>query len=77
VISLTKFGDNPVSELADITLYASSLEKSIRSGAMSSRISMLNIVDILYIGVASENYEESIEKLEKTRKAVRQSKRNR
>lgn len=76
VISLTKFGDNPVSQLADITLYASSLEKSIRSGAMSSRISMLNIVDILYIGIASENYEASIEKLEKTRKAVRQSKRH-
>lgn len=76
VISLTKFGDNPVSRLADITLYASSLEKSIRSGAMSSRISMLNVVDILYIGIASENYTESINKLEKTRKAVKITKKN-
>lgn len=76
IISLTKFGDNPVSNLADVTLYASSLENSIRSGAMSSRISMLNVVDILYIGVASENYEQSIEKLENTRKAVKESKRN-
>ncbi|HEX7065230.1 MAG TPA: MurR/RpiR family transcriptional regulator [Bacillales bacterium] len=76
IISLTKFGDNPVSQLADIRLYASSLEKSIRSGAMSSRISMLNVVDILYIGIASENHDQSVEKLEKTRKAVRDSKRD-
>jgi DNA-binding MurR/RpiR family transcriptional regulator len=73
VVSLTKYGDNPVSRLADIRLYASSLEKSIRSGAMSSRISMLNIIDILYIGIISENYQESISKLEKTRKAVGKS----
>lgn len=75
VISLTKFGENPVSNLADMKLFASSLEKSIRSGAMSSRISMLNVVDILYIGIASENYELSIQKLENTRKAVHGSKR--
>ncbi len=76
VISLTKFGDNPVSKLSDITLYASSLENSIRSGAMSSRISMLSIIDILYIGIASERYQEVIGKLERTRKAVSSSKRN-
>ncbi|HET7578137.1 MAG TPA: MurR/RpiR family transcriptional regulator [Bacillales bacterium] len=76
VISLTRFGDNPVSQLADVTLFASSLEKRFRSGAMSSRISMLNVVDILYIGIASENYEESIEKLENTRKAVSPAKKD-
>ncbi len=74
IISLTKYGDNPVSRLADIKLYASAMEKTIRSGAMSSRISMLNIIDILYIGIISENYQESIAKLEKTRKAVGKSK---
>lgn len=76
VISLTKFGKNPVSMLADGILYARPLESSIRSGAMSSRISMLNVVDILFIGIASENEEHTIQKLERTRKAVRRSKRN-
>lgn len=75
IISLTKFGQNPVSKLADCTLYARSLESSIRSGAMSSRISMLNVVDILYIGIASENEDLTIQKLERTRKAVKGSKR--
>lgn len=76
VISLTKFGSNPVSQLADGKLYARSLESSIRSGAMSSRISMLNVVDVLYIGIASENEDYTIQKLERTRKAVRSSKRD-
>lgn len=70
-ISLTKFGNNPVSELADIRLYTSFLEKSIRSGAMASRIAQLNVIDILYVGIASRNNEASIESLEKTRAAVK------
>jgi DNA-binding MurR/RpiR family transcriptional regulator len=74
IITLTKFGSNPVSDLADIKLFTSSLEKSIRSGAMSSRISQLNVIDILYIGITSLHYKESIEALEKTRKAVKISK---
>ncbi|WP_051529925.1 MurR/RpiR family transcriptional regulator [Anoxybacteroides tepidamans] len=76
IISLTKFGSNPVSELADISLYTSSLEKSIRSGAMSSRIAQLNVIDILYVGMMSQNYDESIAALERTREAVKMSKRN-
>ncbi|WP_408007639.1 MurR/RpiR family transcriptional regulator [Pseudalkalibacillus sp. A8] len=73
-ISLTKFGRNPVADLADINLFTSSLEKSIRSGAMSSRISQLNVIDILYIGITSRHYDKSIDALERTRKAVQVSK---
>ncbi|MDE8563204.1 MurR/RpiR family transcriptional regulator [Anoxybacillus rupiensis] len=76
VISLTKFGVNPVSELADISLYTSSLEKSIRSGAMSSRISQFNVIDILYVGIVSRAYEESIAALDRTREAVKRWKRS-
>lgn len=70
VITLTKYGTNPVSQLADIKLFTSSLEKSIRSGAMSSRISQLNVIDILYVGLTSRNYNASVAALERTRKAV-------
>ncbi|WP_457920781.1 MurR/RpiR family transcriptional regulator [Paenibacillus gyeongsangnamensis] len=75
VISLTRFGANPVSELADIRLYTSTLEKSIRSGAMASRIAQLNVIDILYVGIAGAHYEESVQSLEKTRQAVKVGKR--
>lgn len=76
VISLTKFGSNPVANLADICLHTSSLEKSIRTGAMASRMAQLNIIDILYVGIASGNIEENIQLLERTRLAVSSSKLN-
>ncbi|MBD0378816.1 MurR/RpiR family transcriptional regulator [Paenibacillus sp. WST5] len=76
VITLTRFGSNPVADLADIQLFISTLEKSIRSGAMASRIAQLNVIDILYVGVAGRHYEESVQSLEKTRQAVKAGKRN-
>lgn len=76
VISLTKFGSNPVADLANICLHTSSLEKSIRTGAMASRMAQLNIIDILYVGIASGNLEENIQLLERTRLAVSSSKQN-
>jgi DNA-binding MurR/RpiR family transcriptional regulator len=76
VITLTRFGSNPVSDLADIQLFTSTLEKSIRSGAMASRIAQLNVIDILYVGLAGCHYEESVKSLEKTRQAVKAGKRN-
>lgn len=76
LISLTKFGSNPVASLADICLHTSSLEKSIRTGAMASRMAQLNIIDILYVGIASGNIEENIQLLERTRLAVSSSKQN-
>ncbi|MCI3918828.1 MurR/RpiR family transcriptional regulator [Paenibacillus sp. TRM 82003] len=70
-ISITKYGDNTVSRTADIPLFTSSTETEIRSGAMASRISQLNVVDILYIGVASRNYEKAVTYLEESRQAIR------
>lgn len=76
IISLTRYGTNPVSELADIQLFVSTLENSIRSGAMASRSSQLNVIDILYIGIAGRNYEQTVLSLERTRNAVRVGKRD-
>ena len=47
------------------------LPKSKRSGAMSSRIAMLSIIDILYICIASNDYLSNRQKLENTRKAIK------
>jgi DNA-binding MurR/RpiR family transcriptional regulator len=70
VISLTKYGQSTVKSLADINLYASSLEQSIRSGAMASRIAQLNVIDIIFTGVASRHYDETVHYLDKTRKGI-------
>ncbi len=76
VVSITKFGKNPVAELAGTRLFVSSLEKSIRSGATASRIAQLNVIDIIYLGIVGENYDENIRYLDKTRQAVKRGKRN-
>lgn len=70
-ISITKYGENTLSKRADIPLYTSSTDYPIRSGAMASRITQLNLVDILYLGVASRNYEKTVSYLEKTRQAIK------
>lgn len=72
IITLTKFGSSPVAELGDIRLFTSSVEQSIRSGAMASRIAQLNVVDILFITIASRQQDKVIPLLDKTRVAVGQ-----
>jgi DNA-binding MurR/RpiR family transcriptional regulator len=70
-ISITKFGSTTLSGISDIPLCTSSTENEIRSGAMASRITQLNVIDILYLGVASRNYEQSVQVLEQSRQAIR------
>lgn len=66
VITITREADSPINDLADYSLYVGSDEFSFRSGAMSSRIAQLNIIDILYSGYVNYIYDETIELLEKT-----------
>ncbi|GAA0091849.1 MurR/RpiR family transcriptional regulator [Paraclostridium bifermentans] len=72
VISITKASiSNKLEDLSDITLKVPYVEKSLREGAMSSRISQLAIIDMLFIGMAKENIEEIENKLVATREAVK------
>ena len=68
-ISITRYGKNDLSELADIKLHTSSAESMIRSGAMGSRIGQLTMIDILYTAVSSRLYEQAKPYLDKTRLA--------
>lgn len=71
IISITKYGSSIVSKIADIKLYTSATrESTFRSGATSSRIGQLQVVDILFMGVASQKYEETVKYLDATRDAV-------
>jgi DNA-binding MurR/RpiR family transcriptional regulator len=76
IITLTRSGENPASSLADVKLNTTSLERNVRSGATSSRIAQLNVIDILFFGVMKMNQERNIKALEQTRKAVEASKLN-
>ena len=66
ILAITRCGNSPVSELADQKLYTTANESVFRSGAMSSRISQLCIIDMLYTALANEDYEASLEQLSRT-----------
>ena len=75
IISITKYSKNYIADLANSNLFFSSVEKPVRSAAMSSRIAMLNVIDILFISLASRNYERYTKLLENTQQAVKVKKR--
>lgn len=70
-ISITKYGKSPVTSLSDIQLFTSAAkEATFRSGATSSRIAQLHVIDILFMCFASEEYEQTVKHLDETREAV-------
>ncbi|WP_411343582.1 MurR/RpiR family transcriptional regulator [Paenibacillus sp. WLX1005] len=70
-LSITQYSSNPLSSIADISLFSSSLEKGIRRGDMASRIAQLHIIDILFTGMISAQFNDSVNKLELSYKNVR------
>ncbi|MBD1381111.1 MurR/RpiR family transcriptional regulator [Metabacillus arenae] len=71
-ISLTKYGQSPVSSLADIHLNTSySTEAPFRSAATSSRLAQLYVIDILFLCMATKQYEETVDYIDKTREAIK------
>jgi len=70
-ISLTRYGSSLVSSLADICLYVSpNVEATFRSGATSSRLAQLLVIDILFMGVVTSAYEQTVDYLDETRSVV-------
>ncbi|MCR1950608.1 MurR/RpiR family transcriptional regulator [Clostridium sp. DSM 100503] len=75
VIAITKASiNNTLADISDIVLQVPFVEKTLREGAMSSRISQLSIIDMLFIGMAKTNLKGVEEKLRITRKAVEELK---
>lgn len=66
IISITKYGISPIVDLCDLNIFVAANESTFRSGAMSSRISQLNVIDILFTAYASSKYENSLELIAKT-----------
>lgn len=66
IVLITGFPNSKLASYANIILPVSSIEHIYRSGAMSSRMSQMNIVDILYITCIIENYEDSLENISRT-----------
>ena len=67
IITFTKNSDNTLEKFADKSLYVTAKENLYRSAAIYSRISMLNVIDILYTAYFNLIYEKALEALGKTR----------
>lgn len=63
IVSITGFLNSYVAKNSDIVLQVAPSEVIPRTGAFSSRISQLHIIDILYNIYINRHYEKSIEKL--------------
>lgn len=63
VITVTRFSENELTRIADCKLYVSAKELLVRTAATSSRISQLNIIDILFTAYVKNNYDRDIARL--------------
>lgn len=66
LISITRFEDSPLSRISDYCLTVAATELIFRSGAMSSRISQLNMVDILYTAYVNLHYDHCMGQFDRT-----------
>lgn len=73
-ITITKFGENPIASLGDIKIQVPVVEKDLRVGAISSRMAQLTVVDILFIGVAKDNFSTVDKYLKESRNMIEELK---
>lgn len=66
-VSITGYGNNKLVKKCKYNLYVTSREALIRSAAIYSRISMLNLIDVLYFVYYNKNYNYVSEKIIKTK----------
>lgn len=65
-VSLTSFGENRLAKLCRHNLYVQSSESWNRLGGMSSRISTLNLVDVLFTALMNTSYQEYVDIMNRT-----------
>jgi DNA-binding MurR/RpiR family transcriptional regulator len=69
-VAITNYPRSSIAVAAEYVITTAARETTFRSGAMSSRIAALTVVDCIFVGVAQRNYATTIEALERTHDAV-------
>lgn len=69
-IAITNFEKSPITKYADVVLLSSAEETPLRSGALTSKIAQLQLLDILYTAVALKMEDKASKNLDKTGEAV-------
>ena len=73
VIVITSNMGSPLTELADKVLLTLSKETPFRGSALASRMAQLAVIDVLFLGVATSEFEKTVESLDKTRVVMQES----
>ncbi|MFW5987999.1 MAG: MurR/RpiR family transcriptional regulator [bacterium] len=76
ILAITSNMGSPVTEIADLVLLTSSKETPFRGSALASRMAQLAVIDVLFLGAATHQYEKTIEALNKTRVVMQDSRIN-
>lgn len=71
IILITNAIRSPATALADVVLHTSARETTFRSGATSSRIAQLTVVDCLCVALAQRNWSGTKSALDQSRLAVK------
>ena len=69
-ITITNWGKSPILKYSDVSLFTSSSETLYKSEALSSRIAQLTVIDTLITILSFRNEARYYENLQKTRKAL-------
>jgi DNA-binding MurR/RpiR family transcriptional regulator len=65
-VAITNFPWSPITEAADFVLLTAARETAFRSGAMTSRIAQLTVVDCLFVTLAQRDLPGTMDALERT-----------
>jgi len=68
-ICITHRSTSPITKFSDIKLFTAAKATAFGSDSMSSRIAQLSIIDTLYAGLALEDYDRSLQRIQRTREA--------
>lgn len=66
IIAITQYSHNELSNLADYSLHVPCIEQGLRTGAATSRMTTLYLIDILYQMLLEKDYDQDMERIIET-----------
>jgi DNA-binding MurR/RpiR family transcriptional regulator len=69
-ICITHRATSQITRFSDVKLFTAAKETAFGSDSMSSRIAQLTIIDTLYAGLALDDYDRSLQRIQRAREAA-------
>ncbi|MBQ6819710.1 MAG: MurR/RpiR family transcriptional regulator [Clostridium sp.] len=71
IISVTKFSNNSIAKISNYPIFIPCEDEDVRVGEISSRLSTLAIMDLLYLGVIKDGFDNVRESILETREFIK------